>query len=85
MVYKTNQSSSFKYKGQATYQISVAGHLDETMGRFLGGMTISYQKTSKNDISTLTGDLIDQSALNGVLNTLFNHRYTVLSVLKLNG
>lgn len=78
-------TKTFKHKGPATYQICIAGFVDDSLTPILGGMKITHQKTKRNDISMLIGELLDQSALNGVLNTLFSYNFTVLSVMKLNG
>ncbi len=65
------------------YQISVSGFLDDSWSSRLGGMSFDHQLISDKTITTLTGQLTDQAALNGVLNTLFNHQLEVLSVVKI--
>ncbi|MFY0628199.1 MAG: hypothetical protein JXR07_18010 [Reichenbachiella sp.] len=70
-------------ESSAIYQISVSGFLDASWSTRLGGMSFDHQSISDNTITTLTGEIIDQSQLNGVLNALFNHRLEVLSVLKI--
>jgi hypothetical protein len=69
----------------ATYQISVQGWIDSSMSDLLGGMTIS-QTTVEADgpITTLLGELSDQAALAGVLNSLYELHLTVLSVKRLD-
>ncbi len=66
------------------YQISVSGFLEPSWSGRLSGMRIVHNKNDLKTITTLTGELKDQSALNGVLNTLFDQRYPVISVLKLS-
>ena len=68
----------------ATYQISVQGWIDASMSDILGGMTIS-QTTDEVDspITTLLGELSDQAALAGVLNTIYELHLPVLSVKRL--
>ena len=65
----------------ATYQISVQGWIDSNMSDLLGGMTIS-QSTGEVDppITTLLGELSDQAALAGVLNTIYELHLPLLSV-----
>ena len=68
----------------ATYQISVQGRIDPTSSDLLGDMTIS-PATAEGDlpITTLEGDLRDQAALAGVLNTLYELHLPVISVKRL--
>lgn len=58
---------------EATYRICVQGWLDERYSDRLGGLTIT-QATDDDEtsVTTLYGRLIDQAALLGVLNTLYN-------------
>ena len=73
-----------KFTGPATYQISVQGNIVNNLINRLGEMEVSKTGLANKTISTLTGNVQDQSALSGILNTLFDYRYTVISVLKLN-
>ncbi len=69
----------------ATYQISVLGRIDPTMSDLLGGMTISPDTVeADHPVTTLYGELSDQAALAGVLNTLYELHLTVLMVKRLN-
>ena len=72
---------NLKIDDQAEYSIRVAGHLDESWSKRLGGMVI-HQKETANQKSetTLQGALVDQAALLGVLNTLYNLRLPLISV-----
>lgn len=65
----------------ATYRIQVAGYLDESWSARLGGLEIrvSDQK-GKTAVSTLSGRIIDQAALFGVLKALYDMRMPLLSV-----
>jgi hypothetical protein len=65
----------------ATYFIQVEGHLDASWSDRLGGLTI--ETTSEDGgtiVSTLTGQLPDQSALSGVLNALVDLHHALISV-----
>ena len=65
----------------ATYQISVQGRIDPASSDLLGGMTITPATAEEGlPVTTLEGDLRDQAALAGVLNTLYELHLTVLSV-----
>ena len=69
----------------ATYQISVQGRIDPTSSDILGGMTISPATPEEGlPVTTLEGDLRDQAALAGVLNTLYELHLPVISVKRLN-
>jgi hypothetical protein len=68
----------------ATYQISVQGQIDPTLSDLLGGMTISPATAEEGlPVTTLEGDLRDQAALAGVLNTLYELHLPVISVKRL--
>ena len=63
----------------AKYRIRVRGHLDPTCSDWLGGMTITT--TGEGDeapVTTLVGRLLDQAALMGVLDTLYNYYHCPL-------
>jgi hypothetical protein len=68
----------------ATYQINVLGRIDPTMSDLLGGMTICPDTVEAgHTVTSLCGELNDQSALAGVLNTLYELHLTVLMVKRL--
>ena len=61
------------------------GRIDPTMSDLLGGMTICPDTVEAGHRSLLCdGELGDQSALAGVLNTLYELHLTVLTVKRLN-
>jgi hypothetical protein len=64
----------------ATYQIRVQGILDDRWSNRLGGVTITTGQTSEAPVTSLSGRLVDQAALLGVLNTLHDLRLPLLSV-----
>ena len=68
----------------ANYQISVLGRIDPTMSDLLGGMTISPDTVEADPpVTTLEGELRDQAALAGLLNTLYELHLPVLLVKRL--
>ena len=82
----TNQESSID-KGNltvvspATYSIQVAGYLDEDWSARLGGLHITPSgEDEKAAVTTLSGPMIDQAALFGVLKALYDMRLPLLSV-----
>ena len=65
----------------ATYSIRVVGYLDENWSAHLGGLKIvSSSPDGKCKVSTLSGSIIDQAALFGVLKALYDMRLPLLSV-----
>lgn len=72
-----------RYEGPSTYQITVDGKVEASFIRNINGMTVNHNKVKDKTLSTLTGELVDQSALNGVLNTLFDSQFSVISVLRI--
>jgi hypothetical protein len=82
-----NSMANESYAGQisfykpARYRIRVQGRVMENWSDRLEGMTISLDKTNEKEvICTLEGELIDQGALLGVVNTLYELHLPVLSV-----
>jgi hypothetical protein len=68
----------------ATYQISVQGRIDLTWSDRLEGMTICKASPEATPpVTTLQGELSDQTALAGVLNALYELHLTVLLVKRL--
>lgn len=69
----------------ATYQIRVQGRIDPDWSDRLASMTIRLTgEEACPPVTTLQGELCDQAALAGVLNTLYELHLTVLCVLCLS-
>jgi hypothetical protein len=65
----------------ATYQIDVQGMIDLDWTDRLSGMTIGLvREEACPPVTTLKGELSDQAALAGVLNTLYELHLPILSV-----
>ena len=65
----------------AVYQIRIQGILDKNRSDYYGGLTIEHEGDPKQYVITiLMGRLADQSALIGVLNSLHDIGYPILSV-----
>jgi hypothetical protein len=63
----------------ARYRICVKGTLDPSWSGRLGGMTITTtEQEDEAPVTTLTGRLVDQAALLGVLNTLYDYYHAPL-------
>ena len=61
-------------------KIDVIGEIDKNLSDILGGLSISYKTENNNTISYLEGEIIDQAELIGILNTLHNMRFKIISV-----
>ena len=72
------------YQGSSTYQISIEGLLEEKWSERLAGMNIYHFQSNNGSLTMLTGEIIDQSELFGVLNTLNDYQYKIISVNKIN-
>jgi len=76
-----NKIASFSFSKPAVYQIKVQGEIDQSWSPRLGDMQIKViKKPGSKAVSTLVGSVIDQSALSGILNSLYDLHLTVLSV-----
>ena len=65
----------------ARYRISVVGNLDTAWSSRLSGMSITITGgKGRKTVTTLEGRIVDQSALNGVITTLNDLQYPLLSV-----
>jgi hypothetical protein len=65
----------------ATYQITVQGHLDERWSDWFGAMAITVERVGDGPpITTLTGTVADQAALQGMLRALYTLGLPVCSV-----
>ncbi len=65
-----------------TYCITVQGRLDESWSRWFNGLTIECTSTDDSVITTLTGPLVDQPALRGLLNKLWDLNLILISVTR---
>jgi len=74
-------TAQYAFDKAGTYRIRVQGWLDERWSNRLGGMTIeTEQEAGREPMATLTGTIIDQAALAGVMDSLFNLGLTLVSV-----
>ena len=72
--------------GPAIYRIRVRGKLDANLADRLEGMHIENLAQSNGKVeSVLEGSLLDQAALSGILNKLYDLHLPVMSVDCLGG
>ena len=63
------------------YQIKVLGSLDESWAEWFLGLSVKTEKDAQgNTVTTLSGQIIDQSELRGILIKLWNLNLSLLSV-----
>jgi hypothetical protein len=67
-----------------TYEIRVPGRLDETWAEWFDGMAITVESDDKGPtITTLTGVVADEAALQGMLDRLYSIGLRLLSVVRI--
>ena len=65
----------------AIYEIKVPGHFDESWSDWVGGMTITVEHESHDSpVTTLTGTVADQAALQGLLRRLYSLGLPLIAV-----
>ena len=65
----------------ARYRICIQGTLDKNWSDYCGGLAIEHERDPHHHaVTILTGRLVDQSALLGVLNSLHDIGYPIISV-----
>ena len=75
----------FSFLNPAVYKIEVAGDISTSWTEKLGGMQITVQRNKDQEpVSILIGQMNDQSALSGVLSTLYDNHLTIISVKTLD-
>jgi len=69
---------------QEVYQIKLKGLLDEQWSDWFNGMTIVFESASDGSpITTLTGAVVDQARLRGILSKAWDLNLTLISVAPL--
>jgi len=63
------------------HEIRVQGHLDRRWTDWLEDMTVTHES---DGTTTLTGPLVDQAALHGVLNRIRDLALPIVSVLRIS-
>jgi hypothetical protein len=70
------------FSSSTNFKIEVEGELDNNLSENFGSLSISHKTNGDNTISCLKGEIIDQAELIGILNTLYNMRFSIISVIK---
>ena len=75
------QKTKISFAGSAIYKIKVQGVIDRSWSERLGGMQIHVERPENGEPeSVLIGRIEDQSALSGILNSLFEMHLTIISL-----
>ena len=64
----------------AIYRIRVKGRLGGRWSDYLGGLSISLSEDEVCAVTTLSGEVMDQAALIGIINNLYGMGFPLLSV-----
>jgi len=79
----TNNSYGSEFDCPAVYEITAQGEIDSACLYGIEELAFSYQTQKDGSVYTIiTGLLIDQAALNGVLSLIGQLQLTIVSVLK---
>ena len=70
-------SSTRRPKEPEQHEIRVQGHLDERWADYLEGLTFTHES---DGTTTLTGHIVDQAALHGVLTRIRDLALPIVSV-----
>jgi len=76
--------ASFDFYSPVIFRIEVKGSIDNEMSDLLGGLKLSYYKKDKVDNTRLEGEVHDQTALMGILSTLYDMRLPILMVKRVD-
>jgi hypothetical protein len=76
-------ADELKMESPGWYQIIVQGFLDTDWSDRLGGLNILPIETPSGTVTSLTGEVIDQTALMGILSALYDFHYPLLSIMRL--
>jgi len=80
----TKDLATFDFGGPADYQIVVQGTLSDEWSNRLGGLAITTSSQENGESRTIMqGTFLDQSALRGLLETLYALHLPILEVRKI--
>ena len=73
--------SKFSFISPAIYKIQVHGDLKASLAERLVGLQITKNNPGDlNSVTLIIGQINDQAALSGILNTLYENHITIISV-----
>jgi hypothetical protein len=78
---KEKHTGGFYFHKPGHYRIRVFGALGARWSNKLGGLRFTTEDSRDYGVlTTIEGEMRDQAELSGVLNTLYEHHFTLLSV-----
>jgi hypothetical protein len=72
-------ASTEDHDGPGLYEIRIKGHLDDRWAAWFGGLTLTLED---NGDTLLTGPVVDQAALHGLLRKVRDLGMPLLSVIR---
>jgi hypothetical protein len=80
----TDAGHTFNPDCPVIYQITVQGYLDARRADWFDGMVIKPQVDAKGmSVTRLTGEVVDQAALHGLLRKLYDLGLSLLSIKRI--
>ena len=80
----TDAGHTFHPDSPVIYQISVQGYLDKSRADWFDGMDIEPQVDADGrSVTKLTGKVVDQAALHGLLRKLYDLGLSLLSIKRI--
>ncbi len=78
---KNSNTKVFSFEKAAIYKIVIQGEIDLEWSNHVMGLQVNVSRVrGKDSVTTLIGQINDQSALSGILTTLNDLHMTVISV-----
>ena len=78
---KNEQNNPSIHEGGGIFEIIIKGHLDSRWSEWLDGLEV---KLLENGEMIISGAIVDQAALMGILSKFYRLNLAILSVNKLN-
>ncbi len=73
--------NEFIFQRPAIYKIKVKGVISKDWSERYGGMQINVERSRDSEkVTVLIGRISDQSALSGILNTLYENQFSIISI-----
>ena len=80
----TDAGHKFNPDCPVIYQVTVQGYLDERRADWFDGMAIEPQVDAEGmSVTRLTGEVVDQAALHGLLRKLYDLGLSLLSIKRI--
>jgi hypothetical protein len=78
-------SANYAGEHQTEYQIQVEGRLDAGWSDWFDGMMLTFENAGDGSpVTTLSGTVVDQAALHGLLSKILDLNLTLISVIRVD-